>query len=137
APTVRAGGRLEPLARGDSPFYLNTEARPWLTAVGAGPRRAAVSAFGFGGSNFHCVLEEAEPQKPTIDWDGDVQILAFSADEPADLGRALVTLEGQSAWSEVRALAARSRARFCSSHRHRLVLVARRGWVHWGEPRTG
>ena len=49
-------------ANGRSPFYLNTEARPWLRMTGE-PRRAAVSAFGFGGSNFHCVLEEAGPAK--------------------------------------------------------------------------
>ena len=133
-PTVKVRRPLEPLAGGDSPFYLNTEARPWLTAAGAaGPRRAAVSAFGFGGSNFHCVLEEAEPQKRSIDWDGDVQILAFSADDPAELGRAMSAMEGQPAWSELRAAAARSRARFCSSHRHRLVLVARRDGGDWDE----
>jgi len=40
-----------------SPFYLNTKARPWLQ-VGDMPRRAGVSAFGFGGTNFHVVLEE-------------------------------------------------------------------------------
>ncbi|HZW31142.1 MAG TPA: beta-ketoacyl synthase N-terminal-like domain-containing protein, partial [Isosphaeraceae bacterium] len=127
-PTAKVRRPLEPLTRGDSPFYLNTQARPWLTPAEGAPRRAAVSAFGFGGSNFHCVLEEAEPRKPSIDWDGDVQILAFSADEPAELDRALEGLEGQTAmaWAELRATAARSRARFCSSHRHRLVLVARR-----------
>jgi len=42
----------------DSPLYLNTEARPWLAADPAQPRRAGVSAFGFGGTNFHAVLEE-------------------------------------------------------------------------------
>lgn len=41
-----------------SPFYLNTETRPWLDELGGEPRRAAVSAFGFGGTNFHVVLEE-------------------------------------------------------------------------------
>jgi acyl transferase domain-containing protein len=41
----------------ESPLYLNTETRPWLQANPA-PRRAAVSAFGFGGTNFHVVLEE-------------------------------------------------------------------------------
>jgi acyl transferase domain-containing protein/NAD(P)-dependent dehydrogenase (short-subunit alcohol dehydrogenase family)/acyl carrier protein len=39
------------------PFYLNTRTRPWFQVDGA-PRRAAVSAFGFGGTNFHAVLEE-------------------------------------------------------------------------------
>jgi acyl transferase domain-containing protein/NAD(P)-dependent dehydrogenase (short-subunit alcohol dehydrogenase family) len=133
-PTMKVRRPLERLARGDSPFYLNTEVRPWLSAPGeAGPRRAAVSAFGFGGSNFHCVLEEAELRKSSIDWDGEVQILAFSADQPGDLSPALSALEGPPSWSEIRAVAARSRARFCSSHHHRLVLVARRGCGDWDE----
>ncbi|MEK6675815.1 MAG: SDR family NAD(P)-dependent oxidoreductase [Planctomycetota bacterium] len=40
----------------DGPLYVNSEARPWLKTDST--RRAAVSAFGFGGSNFHAVLEE-------------------------------------------------------------------------------
>ena len=39
----------------DSPFYVNTEARPWVSEH---LRHAGVSAFGFGGINFHVVLEE-------------------------------------------------------------------------------
>jgi acyl transferase domain-containing protein/NAD(P)H-dependent flavin oxidoreductase YrpB (nitropropane dioxygenase family)/NAD(P)-dependent dehydrogenase (short-subunit alcohol dehydrogenase family)/acyl carrier protein len=47
-----------PKANLDSgPLYLNTEARPWVHGRGA-PRTAGVSAFGFGGTNFHTVLEE-------------------------------------------------------------------------------
>ncbi|MBF0289023.1 MAG: acyltransferase domain-containing protein [SAR324 cluster bacterium] len=42
----------------NSPFYLNTETRPWITGKSNVPRRASVSSFGFGGSNFHMVLEE-------------------------------------------------------------------------------
>jgi len=45
-----------------SPFYLNTEARPWLRVEGEAPRRAGVSAFGFGGTNYHVVLEEYESE---------------------------------------------------------------------------
>jgi acyl transferase domain-containing protein/NADP-dependent 3-hydroxy acid dehydrogenase YdfG/NAD(P)H-dependent flavin oxidoreductase YrpB (nitropropane dioxygenase family) len=45
-------GRLD-----DGPLYVNSEARPWIRPL-AHPRRAGVSAFGFGGSNFHVVLEE-------------------------------------------------------------------------------
>ncbi len=40
-----------------SPFYLITEPKPWRSA--GRPRRAAVNSFGFGGVNFHAVLEEA------------------------------------------------------------------------------
>ncbi|MBY0514986.1 MAG: nitronate monooxygenase [Gemmataceae bacterium] len=39
------------------PLYLNTEARPWVHGADF-PRIAGVSAFGFGGTNFHTVLEE-------------------------------------------------------------------------------
>jgi acyl transferase domain-containing protein len=41
-----------------TPFYLNTEARPWIRAKDNVPRRAGVSSFGFGGTNYHVVLEE-------------------------------------------------------------------------------
>jgi acyl transferase domain-containing protein/phosphopantetheinyl transferase (holo-ACP synthase) len=40
------------------PCYVNTKTRPWIKADGAEPRRAAVSAFGFGGVNGHMVMEE-------------------------------------------------------------------------------
>ncbi len=42
------------------PFYVNTELRPWEKTEGV-VRRAGVSAFGFGGTNFHTVLEEYIP----------------------------------------------------------------------------
>ncbi|PMB10742.1 polyketide synthase [Fischerella thermalis CCMEE 5282] len=44
----------------NSPFYLNTETRPWIRSEGEAPRRAGVSSFGFGGTNYHVVLEEYE-----------------------------------------------------------------------------
>ncbi|MCX7791212.1 MAG: polyketide synthase, partial [Chloroflexaceae bacterium] len=43
-----------------TPFYLLTEAREW-ERPGNVPRRAGVSAYGFGGTNFHVVLEEYIP----------------------------------------------------------------------------
>ncbi|HEX9043352.1 MAG TPA: beta-ketoacyl synthase N-terminal-like domain-containing protein, partial [Trebonia sp.] len=43
-----------------SPFRVNTELREWPAPPG-GVRRAGVSAFGFGGTNFHAVLEEYIP----------------------------------------------------------------------------
>ncbi|MBZ4322115.1 type I polyketide synthase, partial [Streptomyces huiliensis] len=59
-PTLKAGRPHPGLAIDSSPFYLNTEARPWIRPAGH-PRRAAVSSFGFGGSNFHVTLEEHVP----------------------------------------------------------------------------
>ncbi|WP_029349950.1 type I polyketide synthase [Bosea sp. 117] len=40
----------------NSPLYLLSEPEPWVTQ-GETPRRASVSAFGFGGTNFHLTLE--------------------------------------------------------------------------------
>src|ERR1700751_3661440 len=47
-----------------SPLYVNTELKLW-TAPADTPRRAGVSAFGFGGTNFHLVLEEHLPHRLT------------------------------------------------------------------------
>jgi acyl transferase domain-containing protein/NAD(P)-dependent dehydrogenase (short-subunit alcohol dehydrogenase family)/acyl carrier protein len=44
-----------------SPLYVNTELKHW-PAPPDGVRRAGLSAFGFGGTNFHMVLEEYIPQ---------------------------------------------------------------------------
>jgi acyl transferase domain-containing protein/acyl carrier protein/NAD(P)-dependent dehydrogenase (short-subunit alcohol dehydrogenase family) len=46
-----------------SPLAVNPELRPWDKpgANGDGVRRAGVSAFGFGGTNFHLVMEEYVP----------------------------------------------------------------------------
>ncbi|MEU1168251.1 acyltransferase domain-containing protein, partial [Streptomyces sp. NPDC005921] len=46
----------------DSPFVFHTEARPW--AAPAAERVAGVSAFGFGGTNFHVVLEAYDGAVP-------------------------------------------------------------------------
>jgi acyl transferase domain-containing protein/NAD(P)-dependent dehydrogenase (short-subunit alcohol dehydrogenase family)/acyl carrier protein len=45
-----------------SPLYVNTSLKPW-TVPADGVRRAGLSAFGFGGTNFHAVLEEYIPGK--------------------------------------------------------------------------
>jgi malonyl CoA-acyl carrier protein transacylase len=42
------------------PFYVNTLAQPWQNPPGE-IRRAGISSFGFGGTNFHVVLEEYVP----------------------------------------------------------------------------
>ncbi|MFD4440477.1 SDR family NAD(P)-dependent oxidoreductase [Nocardia sp. NPDC058519] len=42
-----------------SPLYINTRTRPWIRDPHRPQRRAAASAMGFGGTNFHAILEEA------------------------------------------------------------------------------
>ncbi len=46
-----------------TPFYVNTELRPWPQAEW--PRRAGVSSFGVGGTNAHVVIEQAPALPPT------------------------------------------------------------------------
>ena len=46
-----------------SPFAFSTTARPWSTPS----RRAGVSAFGFGGSNFHVVLDSHDTDTHGLD----------------------------------------------------------------------
>ncbi len=43
------------------PFRVNTVLREWDAPADGGARRTGVSAFGFGGTNFHAVLEEYVP----------------------------------------------------------------------------
>src|SRR5271165_1244429 len=65
-PTIKVDQPNPKLGLENSPFYLNTQARPWIRND-SHPRRAAVSSFGFGGTNFHVVLEEYAPSSSAAD----------------------------------------------------------------------
>jgi len=56
-PTIKVDHPDPKLNVDESPFHINTMARPWVRDQGH-PRRASVSSFGFGGSNFHVALQE-------------------------------------------------------------------------------
>ena len=60
-PTLHAQTPSPALA---APFRLVHKPEPWLAD---GPRRAAVSAFGFGGNNAHLLVEEYAPRGAEID----------------------------------------------------------------------
>ncbi len=59
-PTLNAATPNPNIDFAHSPFYLAHEPREWQKSNGT-PRRAAVSAYGFGGTNFHLALEEHVP----------------------------------------------------------------------------
>ncbi|HEY2760922.1 MAG TPA: acyltransferase domain-containing protein, partial [Pirellulales bacterium] len=55
-PTMNVEQPNQKAGFGDGPLYVNSETRPWIQAEGL--RRAGISSFGFGGTNFHTILEE-------------------------------------------------------------------------------
>jgi len=68
----------------NSPFYINTAPRKWQS--GDSPRRAAISSFGFGGSNAHLVLEEYCPVASST-CSNEPEMFIFSALSPQALRR--------------------------------------------------
>jgi len=72
----------------DSAFYVNTESKPW-ESIDRSPRRAAVSSFGYSGTNAHLVIEEhitpiKQAGQPVID-DYHPAIIVLSAKTEAQL----------------------------------------------------
>ena len=114
----------------DSPFYLNTETRPWLGAHGH-PRRSSVSAFGFGGSNFHAVLEEYIGQDASPAWDGSTQLVALSADTIEPLRDSLnhwrAFIDEPPGADALAFRALESRGTFSPDHALRLLIVVASG----------
>ena len=124
-PTLKADEPDPRLNIDESPFYLSTSVRPWLSN-GRHPRRAGVSSFGFGGSNFHMVLEESPAEERGVAWDGSVEIFALSGSTREEIAQRLSGFQGDvggMAEEEISALAAQSRAEFSVGSPHRLLLV--------------
>lgn len=84
---------------GNGPFYVSGLTRPWVHDGADHPRRAAVSAFGFGGTNFHVVLEEhtgaygTEPTPALDRW--PAELFAWRAETREALGSAVDRLLAQ------------------------------------------
>ncbi|MCX7013377.1 MAG: beta-ketoacyl synthase N-terminal-like domain-containing protein, partial [Candidatus Sumerlaeota bacterium] len=88
-----------------SPVYVNTEARPWLRRDPQVPRRAAVSAFGFGGTNFHAVLEEydgefLEDRRRTLPGRRPAELFLWRAASRVELAAAVKDFRSKAAASD-------------------------------------
>jgi acyl transferase domain-containing protein/NAD(P)-dependent dehydrogenase (short-subunit alcohol dehydrogenase family) len=125
-PTIKADEPDPKLDIENSPFYLNTAARPWL-ANNHHPRRSGISAFGFGGSNFHAVIEEYTRQKTTVAWDGSIEIAAFSGPDTDTVKKQLGTLKQELGKNAKRKTVSRkcfeTRSSFNAEDKCRLLLV--------------
>jgi len=86
-PTIHCDSPNNKLQPEKSNLYINTETRPWIHGSTQSPRRAGVSAFGFGGINAHAVLEEYTGTSPAPwlhqRWDSELFIL--SEETPAQV----------------------------------------------------
>ncbi|AGF56697.1 acyl transferase domain-containing protein/acyl-CoA synthetase (AMP-forming)/AMP-acid ligase II/acyl carrier protein/NAD(P)-dependent dehydrogenase (short-subunit alcohol dehydrogenase family) [Clostridium saccharoperbutylacetonicum] len=70
-----------------TPFYTMLEAKDWKVQEGE-IRRAAVNSFGFGGTNCHMVIEEAQEigkEETAREYEHDKHILALSANSKRSL----------------------------------------------------
>ncbi len=85
-PTIKVDAPNPKLGLPESPFYLSTNARPWVRDA-RHPRRASVSAFGFGGSNFHVALEEYRGPAPRAARLGTLgrELVVVCGDTPAQV----------------------------------------------------
>lgn len=137
-PTLKVEHPDPELKLDQSPFHLSTDKRPWFSQS-EHPRRAGVSAFGFGGSNFHIVLEEYSPLRPEAAWDGSVDIFALSGESHRELVKRLSqlkeTLTPELSETDIALQAAESRLNFSVQSSLRLLLLLEKSLTH-GDPVT-
>ena len=70
----------------NTPLYINSETRPWMQRADGVKRQAGISSFGFGGTNFHFVLEEyTQRQHGAYRLNEVPQSILINADAKAEL----------------------------------------------------
>ncbi|MFJ9349150.1 SDR family oxidoreductase [Streptomyces sp. NPDC101237] len=112
----------------DSPFAFHTEARPW--SAPASERLAGVSAFGFGGTNFHVVLAAHDggvPPEQALDlWPAELFLFRGRDDEAAHRGVEEILRAAETGSWRLRDLALAAARRADASHEPvRAAVVAR------------
>ncbi|MDL1984409.1 MAG: SDR family NAD(P)-dependent oxidoreductase [Deltaproteobacteria bacterium] len=136
-PTLKADEPDPKLGISDTPFYINTESRPWFSKK-EHPRRSGVSAFGFGGSNFHIVLEEYNQNKNEIFWDGSIEIISLSASTKKEIENQFRELKNSInkgiSYKELAIKAAKTRKEFSPDDQFRFLLVLERPSNSSGNP---
>ena len=124
-PTIKVENPVESVYGEGSPFYVNVEPRPWKTSKDR-PRIAGISSFGFGGSNYHVVLEEYSREKPEMDWNGEVEIVSLSGISEQAIQKKVESFTTQMKWKDFAVEAAKSRREFNVTDKCRLAAVVAR-----------
>jgi len=75
-----------------SPFYVNTQRREWPQPPNGARRLAAISSFGFSGTNVHMVIEEGPRPAPASAPDGNSALVVLSARNEAALAAGVARL---------------------------------------------
>jgi len=106
------------LQKDDSPLYVNGTARPWFSP--ALPRRAGVNAFGFGGTNYHAVLEEYtgtyyQTEQPASFQDWPTELFCWQAANGGQISTALTRFKEFISQAENATLKDLAHARFLES----------------------
>ena len=125
-PTIKVDEPNPALGIDGSPFYLNTKARPWIRTVDH-PRRAGVSAFGFGGTNFHVAVEEycgAGNLAPRLRTFPTELILLSATSPPLLLALIQQTAEQAGLKDSLAYVAKQSQRQFSHQHPARLAIIA-------------
>lgn len=112
----------------NSPLYINTETRPWIQNPST-PRRAGVSCFGFGGSNFHLTLEEYQrpenlaPKIRTL----ETECVIVSGNSVEEVQSAITSLLSDYSEKNFSQIAYQSQVNFQQhpEHQYRLVMIAK------------
>lgn len=94
-PHINVEEPIDEIAHANSPIYINKNIKPWFKTSEI-PRRAGISAFGFGGTNFHAVIEEYNDSHNDASG-GDIwpfEIITITGKSKTDLIESVKVLQG-------------------------------------------
>ena len=122
-PTIKVERPNPDLDLERSPFYVNTSPRPWVRGMDH-PRRASVSSFGFGGTNFHVALEEyTGAQRPARRWTAPAELVLIGAEDASALANRCRDLAHDAETRSLAEIALASQLSFDASAASRVALV--------------